>query len=223
MDSLQAARSISLSDAVSKAGPVNQATIKKTVLTTAEKRLGQAFKYLLNPFMVFMWRLGMGVWFNALPDISGRVMVIVHTGRKSGTVYRTPVNYAELDGELYCVAGFGSVSDWYRNILVHPRVQVWLPDAWWAGQIQDLSNDERRLYLMRHVLIGSGFAAFVAGINPYKVSDAQLDKLTKTYRLVRIRRKGALTGAGGPGDLAWLWQVATLFLLMRSKVRPKKS
>ena len=173
--------------------------------------------------MVLMWRMGMGVWCNALPAVSGRIMVIVHTGRKSRTVYRTPVNYAIVDGDVYCLAGFGHVSDWYRNILVHPNIEIWLTDSWWAGQAEDVSEDERRLYLMCEVLIGSGFASFVAGINPYELTEAQLDEVTRPYRLIRIRRTTALTGSGGPGDLAWIWQVATLLLLMRSVRRRRKS
>jgi hypothetical protein len=28
-----------------------------------------------------------------------------HVGRKSGTVYHTPVNFAEVDGDIICTAG----------------------------------------------------------------------------------------------------------------------
>ena len=66
-------------------------------------------------------------------DLSGQIMVLTHTGRKSGLRRRTPVNYALVDGEVYCTAGFGQISDWYRNILANPQVEVWLPDGWWAG------------------------------------------------------------------------------------------
>ena len=33
------------------------------------------------------------------------------------------------------------------------------------------------------------------------------------YRLLRIRRQEAHTGPGGPGDLSWLWPLATMLLL----------
>jgi len=178
-----------------------------------EESLRQGFKKYLNPFMRTMWRLGLGQWFNVWPDVSGRVMVITHVGRKSGAARRTPVNYAIVDGDIYCVAAFGSISDWYRNIRVDPNVEVWLPDGWWAGTAEDVSDDPRRLFLMRQVMIGSGFAARVAGINPYAIGDAELDATTAKYRLVRIRRGEARTGPGGPGDLAWVWPLATLILL----------
>jgi hypothetical protein len=50
------------------------------------------------------------------------------------------VNYAIVDGEVYCTAGFGAVSDWYRNIRTNPEVEVWLPDGWWAGVAEEVTD-----------------------------------------------------------------------------------
>src|SRR5688572_23651580 len=87
----------------------------------------QGFRYV-NYFMVLMWRMGLGKMLNLWPQVLGRYMVLGHTGRKSGILRRTPVNYATVEGELYCVAGFGRGSDWFRNILAKPEVEIWLPD-----------------------------------------------------------------------------------------------
>lgn len=187
-----------------------------------EESLRRGFKKVLNPFMLTIWRLGLGPWFNVWPDVSGRVVVITHIGRKSGAARRTPVNYAIVGGDIYCVAAFGAISDWYRNIRANPNVEVWLPDGWWAGTAEDVSDDPRRLLLMRQVMIGSGFAARVAGINPYAIGDAELDATTAKYGLIRIRRSEARTGPGGPGDLAWVWPVATIILLSLALFRRKR-
>jgi deazaflavin-dependent oxidoreductase (nitroreductase family) len=187
-----------------------------------EEGLRRGFKNYLNPFMLTIWRLGLGRWFNVWPDVSGRVMVITHVGRRSGAARRTPVNYAIVGGDIYCVAAFGSIAHWYLNIRANPNVEVWLPDGWWAGTAEDVSDDPRRLFLMRQVLIGSGFAARVAGINPYTIGDAELDATTARYRLIRIRRTEARTGSGGPGDLAWVWPVATIILLPLVLFRRKR-
>ena len=176
-----------------------------------EEYLRQGFKYG-NRFMLLMWRLGLGTYGNR-PDLGGSIMVITHTGRKSGLRRRTPVNYALIDGEVYCTAGFGAKSDWYRNILADPQVEVWLPDGWYAGVAEDVSNDPDRPFYMRQVLVGSGFAARLAGIDPQKMSDEEMAPLTQSYRLVRIRLVAPRTGAGGPGDLVWIWPLATSVLL----------
>jgi deazaflavin-dependent oxidoreductase (nitroreductase family) len=177
-----------------------------------EEKLRQGFK-VLNRFMLLMFRLGLGIWFNIWPQVSGRVLVITHTGRKSGLRRRTPVNYAEVDGELYCVAGFGSISDWYRNIKANPSIEVWLPDGWWSGIAEEMIDPKLRGPLMRQVLIGSGFAARVFGIDPKTLSDEELESITAKYQLIHLKRLAPCTGANGPGDLAWVWPLATFILL----------
>ena len=178
-----------------------------------EAKLRQGFKYF-NRFMLFMWRLGLGKWVNAWPEKGGQIMVLSHIGRKSGLQRRTPVNYALINGDVYCAVGFGHVSDWYRNIKANPAVEVWLPDGWWAGEAEDVSDSADRLPLLREALIGSGFAAEMAGIYPKTMTDDELEALTTSYRLLRIRRTAARTGPGGPGDLAWIWPLATMLLLL---------
>ena len=176
-----------------------------------EARLKRLFKNF-NKFMLLLWRLGLGSYGNQTA-FGGYVLVITQIGRKTGKRRRTPVNYAIIDGDIYCTSGFGHRSDWYHNILANPEVQVWMPDGWWAGTAEDVSDAGNRIDIMRAVLIGSGFATYLAGINPHKLSDKELDAATKPYRLIRIQRKQALTGPHGPGDLAWIWPLSTMLLL----------
>jgi deazaflavin-dependent oxidoreductase (nitroreductase family) len=167
----------------------------------------------LNRFMVPLWRLGLGGLLNSWPSVGGRLMVLVHRGRRSGHEYRTPLNYAVVDGHVHCLAGFGGATDWYRNALAAPTVELWLPDGWWVAQAIDVSAAPERIELMRAVLIGSGFAAYVAGIDPRRWTDTQLQDKTGDYRLLRLERTAARTGSGGPGDLAWVWPWTALLLM----------
>ena len=188
-------------------------------MTPQEEALRQGFKSL-NRFMMMLWRLGLGNYFNN-PSIS-QIMVLAHTGRLSGLPRRTPVNYAEVDGEIYCTAAFGHHADWYRNILANPEVEVWLPDGWYAGVAEEVPPDDpQRDAWMRAVLIASGFAAPVfAGFNPKTAGDDELAEISANYRLIRIRRTAARTGPGGPGDLAWVWPLATFGLLAMLLIKP---
>jgi deazaflavin-dependent oxidoreductase (nitroreductase family) len=178
-----------------------------------EEQLRQGFRYL-NRFMLLMWRLGLGPYLNALPGVLGRYLVIVHTGRKSGMKRYTPVNYAEIDGEVYVTAGFGAGSDWYRNIMATPDVELWLPTMRWTGIAEDVTEQEGALGKMRQVLIASAFAANAAGIDPKTMSDEELAKATASYRLVRVRYTGLREGDGGPGDLTWVWVPLALLVLL---------
>lgn len=183
-----------------------------TVETHAQQTLRSGFRYF-NKFMMLLWRLGLGGWVNAWPEVGGRIMVLAHIGRKSGLRRYTPVNFAAIDGTVYCVAGFGHTADWYRNLCTYPNVEVWLPQGWWKGIAEDITASQDALPKIRRVLINSGFAAPLAGVHPRIMSDAALAEATREYRLIRIRLSQACTGKGGPGDLAWVWPLATLILL----------
>lgn len=174
------------------------------------EKIRQMLKYF-NRFMLLMWRLGLGPWVNIWPEFIGRIMVITHTGRVTGLRRRTPVNYAIVDDEIYCLAAYGGGTDWYRNMVANHDVQVWLPDGWWAGEMADVSDAEDRLSLLRQVLIASGFAApMFAGFDPKAISDEELDERTKAYRLVHIRRTRACTCPGGPGEMFIVWPLAVM-------------
>lgn len=183
-----------------------------TLSPQTEAELREVFKRF-NKFVLILWRLGIGPLMGVYPDVTGRFMVIVHTGRKTGKQRRTPVNYAEVDGEIYCTAGFGSGSHWYQNILADPNVEIWYGDDRWAAVAEDVSEHPERLRLMREVLKGSGMVAPLVGVDPRSLSDDELAQATAKYRLLHMRRVEARTGAGGPGDLVWVWPVlATLIL-----------
>lgn len=158
--------------------------------------------------MLTAWRLGLGGMLNAWPSVGGRLLVLITKGRTSGRTYRTPLNYAEVDGDVYCLAGFGKATDWYRNALANRTVELWLPTGWWRADAEDASERADRTRLMRAVLIGSGFAAYVAGFRPRTMPDSEIADRTADYRLLRLRPTE--TALGGPADLAWLWPVVML-------------
>ena len=141
---------------------------------------------VMNRFMVFMWKLGMGRMVNFWPAVVGRIMVIKHRGRKSGKEYLTPVNYVPVNGKIYCTAGFGSGSDWYRNIQADPNVELWLPNGKRKARAEDISDSPERIFLLRQVIIASGFAGPMFGVDQKKLNGEQFDKATKDYRLVHF-------------------------------------
>lgn len=58
-----------------------------------------------------------------------RFLMIEHRGRKSGTLYRTPLEvagrYPERN-EWIVTAGSGPTSDWYRNLKANGAEAVWI-------------------------------------------------------------------------------------------------
>jgi deazaflavin-dependent oxidoreductase (nitroreductase family) len=50
--------------------------------------------------------------------------VVVHVGRSSGRVYRTPVNVFRDDGRYVFALTYGRDSDWVRNVVAAGRCEI---------------------------------------------------------------------------------------------------
>ncbi len=103
-----------------------------------EEKLRRAFGYLNRYLMVPLFRLGLAPFIGS--PFGGYIMVLKVIGRKTGKLRYTPVNYAIADGNVYCLAGFGAISDWYRNLLAYPNIEAMMPGGTIAG-IADTVTD----------------------------------------------------------------------------------
>ena len=180
-----------------------------------DARVQQAMFRRVNRIMLVLWRLGLGRLLNAWPSVGGRMLVIVTVGRRSGRTRSFPLNYAPSDGAVYCAAGFGTRTHWYRNVLTHPDVEVWLPGGRWRGRVEPLRSDEHPAVL-REVLIATGFAArLFEGIDARTLRDDELRALADRFPLVRVTLAERLNS---PGDLAWVWTpVAAAFAALAAR------
>jgi deazaflavin-dependent oxidoreductase (nitroreductase family) len=71
-----------------------------------------------NRLIKFLYSVGLGF-------LVGRIVLLLTTkGRRTGLPRTTPLQYEEHDGKIYVMSAMGPRSDWYRNILVDPRVDV---------------------------------------------------------------------------------------------------
>src|SRR3972149_2528785 len=57
------------------------------------------------------------------PPLTGSLRILRTRGRKTGLLRETPLGYAILDGSVWCCAGFGAQTHWYRNILADAGVE----------------------------------------------------------------------------------------------------
>jgi deazaflavin-dependent oxidoreductase (nitroreductase family) len=75
------------------------------------------------------------------------VIVLVHRGRKSGKVYKTPVEILKDDrerGEIVVSPMFGRDSDWYRNVVAGGLVEIHVRGETRQVAWQELDEAERR-------------------------------------------------------------------------------
>jgi deazaflavin-dependent oxidoreductase (nitroreductase family) len=55
------------------------------------------------------------------------VCYLTTTGRRSGRPHRIEIWFIEEDGAVYLFSGGGEASDWVRNLVHHPHVELELP------------------------------------------------------------------------------------------------
>lgn len=173
--------------------------------------LGRRSFWLFNTlFMVPMFRLGIGPFMGN--SITGYIMVLKTVGRKTGKIRYAPVNYTIHKGNIYCLAGWGHFSDWYRNILATREVEIILPGGPLFGAVEEVTDlDERRITL-RKILKNAGFAGFFERLNPFTATDEVLLRKTANLPLLRIHPLGIGNGASDPGGLSWLWTPVSIIL-----------
>jgi deazaflavin-dependent oxidoreductase (nitroreductase family) len=90
-----------------------------------KNQIDEIMPYPSNPFMkrlfklpILFYRLGMG-WF------VGRIFMVITTiGRKSGQPRRTAIEFHEFKGRKYIFSGWGTRTDWYRNIEANPHITI---------------------------------------------------------------------------------------------------
>ena len=183
-------------------------------------RLRTWFRRLNRWLMIPMWRLGLRRAINAWPSVAGRFLVVAHTGRKTGQRRLTPLNFASSHSSVFVLAGLGGRTDWYRNLLANPAAEIWLPDARWLVEVNDVSDHPLRLSIVRDILVASGCAAPLAGVDPRRLSNQELEEKTADYRLIELHYRADASGTGGPGDLAWVWVlVAALWIMDKLRRR----
>lgn len=82
-------------------------------------------RFLGTPWLarspILLYRLGLGKLIG-----SGLVM-LEHTGRKSGEPRRVVLEVTRLENEhsLIIASGFGDTSQWFKNLQANPRCRVW--------------------------------------------------------------------------------------------------
>jgi deazaflavin-dependent oxidoreductase (nitroreductase family) len=185
--------------------------------------LRRIFWFVNKYLMVPVFRLGLGPLLGT--PFGGYIMVLKPIGRKSGKTYYTPVNYALHHGCVYCVSGGRRTSDWFRNLLAQPEIEIILPGGAVFARMEEVADPDERRMMARQVLINAGFAGFFEGYNPHTISDAALQEKIADLPVLRFTPLGLGNGPCDPGGWAWIWSL--LFTLagaygMKSWLRSRK-
>jgi deazaflavin-dependent oxidoreductase (nitroreductase family) len=97
--------------------------------------VGFIFHKVTNPFVRFLLN-------SPLHSIlSGRLLLVRYTGRKSGKKHSLPVQYAESHGELIVVAGYAQHKKWWRNLLQQQTINVCYRGKWYEASAKAFDGE----------------------------------------------------------------------------------
>jgi deazaflavin-dependent oxidoreductase (nitroreductase family) len=168
----------------------------------------RAFKALNRWFMIPVHRAGLGAWLGS--PLGGWMLLLRVRGRRSGVVRETPLSYLVADGSVWVMAGFGPATQWYRNLLADPAVEVLLPGRRITGTATEVRSPAVRARILPQLVRVTGLPSFLAGINPWTATDDRVLAALDFVPLVRIDADDGWLepGPDDPGGHGWIWRQA---------------
>lgn len=115
------------------------------------------------------------------------ILLLEHTGRKSGKRHVTPLQYEKINGSYYVGAARGTKADWYRNILVNSQVHIKVGRLAFDGRAEPVTDPGQVIAFLkyrfkRHPLM-MGLMMKMHKL-PMRPDEAQLEELAKNLAIV---------------------------------------
>lgn len=134
-------------------------------------------------FPIGLYRLGWGGALGWLP-----MLVMTTKGRRSGAPRHVMVEFRRHGSKYYVFSAWGERTDWYRNLLAHPRVTIQHGAHVFSAEaapVQDNAEALRALYLFsRNSIL---YERLFAGINSANAADLNtLADVAQEFTLVRL-------------------------------------
>ena len=170
----------------------------------------------LNVLAVPALEAGLGAAFSN--PITGYLMVLRTRGRRTRKVRAAPLGYVILDGAIYCCAGFGRETAWYRNLLADPAVEVVLPGRTLTGSATPVTDPGERARAYRALIASLGGVGRTALGDLRRIDDEALLAAHAAIPLVRITPTGVVAGPLDPGGRFWLVALAGWIVLTAALV-----
>jgi deazaflavin-dependent oxidoreductase (nitroreductase family) len=144
-------------------------------------------------------------------------MLLRTRGRRSGLLREAPLGYVVRDGAVYCVAGYGEPTPWFRNLLADPNVEVILPTRRFKGHAQPVADAAEWLAAYRALIGSFGLVGRAVVGDVRRLDDATLLERHRSLPVIRITPRYGdaplLAGPFDPGGAGWIVPYAGTFVL----------
>ena len=136
-----------------------------------------------NRFMGFLYSIGLG------PLVGRVVLLLTTTGRRTGLLRVTPLQYEEVDGAFYVGSMLGTRADWFRNLVADSNVEVRIKSKKIKAKAETFTDPGRiadflELRLERHPRM-LGVILRSEGL-PQRPNRAQLEQYAEKIAIVKI-------------------------------------
>jgi deazaflavin-dependent oxidoreductase (nitroreductase family) len=210
----------------SAAIPARAALPYGPLLSRLLRPIQRAFLLVNGAFVGPALKLGLGVFIGT--PAFGHLMLLRTTGRRSGRRREVPLGYVIRDGAIWCVAGYGAMTPWYRNLLSEPRVEVVLPGRRpIEGLARPVTDDREWLAGYRALIHSFGVTGRLVVGDVDRLSDAELLERHRSLPVVRIVPRTGRGIEAGRWDDGWTgvvlqaWLALAVAALLRIRRRAK--
>lgn len=170
---------------------------------------GGGWRRVMFKVPLLLWRMGLG------PIIGHIMLVITHTGRKSGLPHHTMVEYHMFDGVKYAPCAFGPRSDWYKNITADPKVTIQTAHGTESATAVRVTDDQELLavydlFMRRDPPLTRWY------LDSLGIQAEQQDVIAKKDRIywIRFDPTDQPTPAPLENDLVWVLPLALISLIL---------
>jgi deazaflavin-dependent oxidoreductase (nitroreductase family) len=187
-----------------------------------------AFRFANRAAVVPLHQAGLAAWLGG--PLGGWQCLVTTIGRRSGLRRHTPLGYIVMDGAAWVMAGYGPRTQWYRNILEEPSVELRLPGRRpFAALADEVRDPVLRARVIPPLCRSMALPGLMIGCVPATSVDERILGCVSWVPLVRIRPADGSSlapGAEDPGGRGWIWRhvvmtgaSAGLLILLKRMVR----
>jgi deazaflavin-dependent oxidoreductase (nitroreductase family) len=165
------------------------------------------FKHANRWLAVPFHRAGLAAWLGS--PLTGCQLLLTTTGRRTRQRRDAPLGYLVADGAAWVMAGYGPTTQWYRNLLADPAVEVLMPArAPFRARAEEVRDPAIRARIVPPLVRSMGIPGSSIGTNVLSAPDERIVELVAWVPLVRLTPEGPplVPGPDDPGGNGWVWR-----------------